>query len=92
MKVSDLLDLTVREVLDEHCVLFSPECCYTYGVTTYDKAEAMYNEYNVEEEYPESMSVEPLISHEIWDHDELIDEDKIKRIMDNLGISKKGDE
>ena len=91
MKVTDLLDLTVREVLEEYCVLFSPECCYTYGVTTNELAEKMYQDYNIEDEYPESMCPEPLINHEVWDHEELIDWEKIERIMDNLGISKKED-
>lgn len=91
MNVNDLLDMTVREVLDEYCVLFSPECCYTYGVTSWDNANQMYDEYNIEEEYPESMCPENLISDEVWDTDEIIDMEKINRIMDNLGISRKGD-
>lgn len=83
--------MTVREVLDEYCVLFSPECCYIYGVTSWDNANKMYEEYNIEEEYPESMCPENLVNDEIWDHDEIIDMKKIGRIMENLGISRKGD-
>ena len=37
------------------------------------------------------MCPENLISDEVWDHEEVIDEDKIKLIMENLGISRKGD-
>lgn len=89
MKVEDLLDLSVRDLLDKYCILYNPECGYFYGVTTWDNAYKMYNEYNIEEEYPESMCTENMINDEIWFDDELIDMKKIDRIMDNLGINKK---
>lgn len=89
MKISKLLDMPLREVLENYCVLFSPECAYIYGVTTQDLAERMYKEYNVDEDYPEAMCPEELLNIEVWDHEELIDWEKIEKIMDNLGISKK---
>lgn len=91
MKLDDLMDLPLREVLDKYCGALSLECCYYYGIFKYEDIERLYKEYNIDEEYPESFCPEPLVSDElIYDgSDEIGDYDKLIRIMENLGISKK---
>ena len=51
MKVDDLWDKTVKEVLEEYCILYSPECDYNYGICRWDDANDMYEEYDLEEQY-----------------------------------------
>ena len=91
MKISDLLDMTLGEVLQEYCILYNLECCYNYGITSSSNADRMYDEFNVEEDYPEAMTVLSVVDDDLLlDMDvELVDWDKIVRIMKNLDISKK---
>ncbi len=51
MKIDDLLDKPLREVLEEYCVVFSPECDYYYGITKWEDANSIYEEFDLEEEY-----------------------------------------
>lgn len=90
MKINDLYDLTLGELLEEYCILYNEECGYIYGITSYDLVERMFDEYDIES-YSEAMVVNSLISDEliINDNEDLIDYDKISRIMKNLGIVKK---
>lgn len=90
MKIEDLYDLTLGELLDEYCILFNEECGYIYGITSFDLAEKMFDEYDIES-YSEAMVVNNLLADEliINSNEDLIDYDKICRIMKNLGISKK---
>lgn len=91
MKVKDLLDLPFKEVLENYVLLYSPECGYYYGIVKSSLVDDIVDEYNIEEEYPESFDVECFIPIEtsIECEDELIDYEKLERIMDNLGVSKK---
>lgn len=90
MKIEDLYDLTLGEILDEYCVLFNEECGYIYGITRFDLVERMFEEFDVES-YSEAMVVNNLISDEliINSNEDIIDYDKICSIMKNLGIFKK---
>ena len=49
MKVDDLWDKTIKEVLEDYCILYSPECDYNYGICRWDDANAMYEEYDLED-------------------------------------------
>ena len=92
MIVNDLLDLTLREVLDTYCALYNLECGHYYGITTFDNCDKLFDEYNISDEYPEAMSVENLIHDDVLVSldEELIDYPKLEYVMKNLGISKKG--
>ena len=89
--LDDLMEMTLKEVLDKYCAVMSPECCYYYGIFKHEDVKNIYKEYNIEKEYPESFEPEPLITDElIYDMDCPIgDYEKLKRIMNNLGITKK---
>lgn len=91
MKINDLLDKTLREVLDEYGAIYNPECGYYYGVASFDDIDELYHEYKIEEQYPEAFEVENLISDEIlvaFDED-LVSYERLKKIMRNLDIDKK---
>ena len=91
MKFEDLLDLPLREVLEKYCIAMNLECGYSYGVFKTDDIEQLFQEFNIEEDYPEAFSVRELIDEEtILTYQEPIkDYNKLLTIMDNLGISKK---
>ena len=87
---NDLMEMTLKEVLDKFCAVMSPECGYYYGIFKYEDVEEIYNEYNIDEEYPEAFYPEPLINEELMDCENPVgDYAKLERIMDNLGINKK---
>lgn len=91
MKLNDLLDYTLRDLLDEFGTVYNDECGYYYGVVRFDDIERLYEEYNISEDYPEAFDVENLISDEIiisFD-DEVLEYPKLVKIMKDLGISKK---
>ncbi len=85
------MNMKLKDALDKYCAVFNLECGYYYGISTYDTVEDLYEKYNIDEEYPEAFEVEPLIHHEILDsiEDGLMSNEKLIRIMNNLGISEK---
>lgn len=89
MMVDDLYNMTVRELLDTFCVVYSPECGYYYGITRWDDAMEIHEEYDLENEY--CFMGDYLIPLEYgFDHGEDILELKdLKCVMEKLGIPKK---
>lgn len=92
MDLDELLDLPLREVLENYSAVGSLECGYWYGIFNDKDIKKITDNYNIEEEYPEAFGVMNLIDDElILDCDEIGDYDKLVRIMENLGINKKGE-
>lgn len=86
----DLLDMTLRDVLNEFCFVYSPECGYLYGITRWEDAYKMWDEYDLKEEYcfdSESIMAYPM---EVDLQQEVITLEGLRRIMNNLGIEKRG--
>ena len=89
MKVDDLYDITVGELLDEFCVVYSPECGYYYGITRWDDAKLMWDEYKLKDEYcfvPDSLI--PL-DYGFDGGEPILEEKDLRRILNYLGIEKK---
>lgn len=86
----DLLDMSIRDFLEEYCILFSPECMWYYGITTFADAEQMLDDYPDVSECP-SMSVTSILDLECSFEDlPVLDFPAIERILiDHLGFSKK---
>lgn len=89
MSIDELLDLPLREILNNFVVVYSPECAYYYGIFRDEDVEKIYQEYNIDDDYPEAFGVENLIVDELLCEDQVKGYDSLLRIMDNLGISKK---
>ena len=83
---TNLLDLTVRELLDEYGLMYSPECDYKYGVIEYNDAERLYKEYDLDD--CPSVCVEELIDPELVDLTPLTYEE-LECLMENLGVNKR---
>lgn len=89
MKIKDLLDMKFGDVLDEFCILFSPECDWFYGIGRFDDAIAMWDEYKLDEEL--CFDTDYLLQYgmEIDFEDEVLDLDHMRHILDHLGIEKR---
>lgn len=89
--INDLLDLTLREILDKYCAILNLECGYYYGIFKFEDVDQIYEEFNVEEDYPDGFCVESIVNDElVVDFDESVkDYDTLLRIMSNLGVSRK---
>ena len=88
----DLLDMTLREVLDEFCFVYSPECGYLYGITRWDDAYQMWEEYDLKDEYcfdSESIMAWPM---EVDLENDILTLEGLRRVLDYLGIEKKKEE
>ena len=91
MKITELLGLTLREILDRFCILYSAECDYIYGITTHDVIGEMNEKYDLCDE--PSIAVDPLINMELLieledeDNDiEVLTMQNIEKIIENLGL------
>ena len=51
MKVDDLMKMTVEDLLNEFCILYSPECDYNYGIGRWDDVRKIFEEYDLEDQY-----------------------------------------
>ena len=91
MKLTEILDLTLREILNEYCILYSAECDYIYGVTTHDVIEEMNDKYDLCDE--PSIAVDSLINMEVLgeledaqNDKEILTMENIEAIIENLGL------
>ncbi len=90
MIFEELLDKSLREVLEDYVAVYNLECGYCYGVASADDIESIIGENKVEE-YEEAFCIEPLIGYDVVAsmNDELLSKDKMNRICNNLGIDKR---
>lgn len=96
MKLLELLDLPLKEILDKYCLLWSAECCYIYGITTHKAINEIADKYNICDE--PSLVAEPILFNidllaEFEDENnpaEILTVEKIEELIDNhLPIEKK---
>lgn len=91
MLVNELLDMKLRDVLDEFCFVYSPECGYLYGVSRWDDVASMWDEYDLEDEYcfeGEDIIAWPM---EVDFDAEVLEVERLRNVLDYLGIEKKKD-
>lgn len=89
MKIDDLFNMTVGELLDEYCLVCSPECGYNYGITRWDDANQIYEEFDLEEQYCfEGDSLIPF-DYGFDTGEEVLELEDLRQIMAKLGIAKK---
>lgn len=89
MKIDDLLDKPLREVLEEYCVVFSPECDYYYGITKWEDANSIYEEFDLEEEYCFNGDYLIPLSYGFEEGENILSLKDLKQIMAKLGVAKK---
>ena len=89
MKIDDLVDKPLREVLEEYCVVFSPECDYYYGITKWEDANSIYEEFDLEEEYCFNGDYLIPLSYGFEEGENILSLKDLKQIMAKLGVAKK---
>ena len=92
MLVKELLDMKLRDILDEFCFVYSPECGYLYGVSRWDDVEQMWEEFDLEDEYcfeGDHIIAWPM---EVDFDAEVLELEGLRHVLDYLGIPKKGEE
>lgn len=89
MKIDDLMKMTVEDLLNEYCVVYSPECDYNYGIARWDDANQIYEEFDLEEQYCFSGDYLIPLDYGFDCGEEVLDLKMLKCIMDKLGIPKK---
>ena len=92
MLVKELLDMKLRDILDEFCFVYSPECGYLYGVSRWDDVEQMWEEFDLEDEYcfeGDHIIAWPM---EVDFDAEVLELEGLRNVLDYLGIPKKGEE
>lgn len=89
MLIDELWNMPLKEVLDKYCVVYSPECGYYYGITTWDEALQMEEEYDLEDEYCFAADYLIPIEYGVEDGEEILNLKYLNQIMARLGIAKK---
>ena len=51
MLIDDLYEMKVKDLLEEFCLVYSPECDYHYGIARWDDVGEIWEEYDLEEQY-----------------------------------------
>ena len=90
MIVEDLLDLPLRTVLEQYCVLYNSEFGFSWGVVSYELAESLFKEFDVDDDFADRIRIVGLIGSDVLELDkELSNRESVVRIMDDLGVSRK---
>lgn len=89
MMIDDLMEMKVKDVLDEFCILYSPECDYNYGIGRWDDANKIYEEFDLEEQYCFSGDSLIPIDYGFDNGEKVLTLDDMRCIMAKLGIAKK---
>lgn len=92
MKLKDLYDKPLRYVLENYCMMYSPECDQYYGISKWDDCLEMM--YELEKKHGEDeVSVffvgEYLIPYDLFgleDDTEIKDSKKLRETMEYLGL------
>lgn len=89
MMIDDLMEMKVKDVLDEFCVSYSPECDYNYGIGRWDDANKIYEEFDLEEQYCFSGDSLIPIDYGFNNGEKVLTLDDMRCIMNKLGIIRK---
>jgi len=87
--IDDLMEMTVKDLLNEFCLVYSPECGYNYGIAKWDDANEIYEEFDLEDEYCFCGDSLIPLDYGFDSGEEVLDLEDLKCIMDKLGIQKK---
>lgn len=87
--IDDLMEMKIKDVLNEFCILYSPECDYNYGIGRWDDANQIYEEFDLEDQYCFSGDSLIPLDYNFFEGEEVLTIDDMREIMDKLGIIKK---
>ena len=87
---ADLLDMTLRDILEEYCILFSPECMHYYGIAKIEDTQKAYDDYLENVSDHPSFSATPVIGIDVeFECLKILSLADIEYLLENhLGFSK----
>ena len=88
MKIDELMEMKVKDVLDEYCVVYSPECGYHYGISRWEDVQKIFEEFDLEEHYSFNGDFLIPIDYGFDEGEDVLDLKDLKCIMYKLGIVK----
>lgn len=89
MKIDELMQMKVADLLEEFCVVYSPECGYNYGIARWDDANEIHEEFDLEDEYCFSGDSLIPLDYGFDCGEDVLELKDLKCIMNKLGIRKK---
>lgn len=89
MMIDDLMDMKVSELLDEYCLLHSPECDYNYGIGKWDDAQVIWEEFDLFDMYCFDSDYLIPLNYDFEPGIKVLGLDDLKQIMARLGVPKK---
>lgn len=84
MDFEDLMELKVKDLIDNYAYVYNCYCGYVYGICKIDDWEDLYSEYDCDE-CVETFSIEPLISFEVLDS-EVLSNERLKELAEHNGV------
>lgn len=87
--IDDLMSMTVGELLDEYCLLYSPECDYHYGIGRWEDANQIWEEFDLEEQYCFEGDYLIPMDYGFDSGEAILTMEDLRVIMARLGIAKK---
>ena len=89
MLVDDLYEMKVKDLLEEFCLVYSPECDYHYGIARWDDVGEIWEEYDLDEQYCFEGDYLIPMDYGFDEGESVLTLKDLKCIMDKLGIVKK---
>lgn len=85
LTLEDLMDMKLRDVLDEFCITYSPECDYHYGIARWDDVKQIFENFDLDEVY--CFDGDDLIPIDyLYCSDDILSYEDLKEVMSKLGI------
>ena len=89
MMVDDLMEMRVIDLLEEYCLVYSPECDYHYGIARWEDANQIYEEFDLEEQYCFDGDYLIPIDYGFDSGEPVLELKDLRCVMSKLGIAKK---
>lgn len=87
--IDDLMKMTVKQLLEEFCILYSPECDYNYGIGRWDDADKIWEEFDMDDKYCFSGDSLIPLDYDFFEGEETLNIDDLRCLMYKLGIPKR---
>ena len=87
MKVDDLYNMKLIDIIETYCIAYSPECDYKYGIAKWEDVNSIWEEFDLHEQY--CFEGDYLIPIDYLDTEEILELEDLRQVMAILGIAKK---
>lgn len=89
MMIDDMLEMPLKDVLDQFCLVYSPECDYHFGIARWEDVSLMFDEFDLEDKYCFSGDSLIPLDYGVDEGEEILSADDLRCLVDKLGIPMK---